>query len=170
MLAKPRVNSRSIAATSSISWVARSSSDNPRAASLLAVTAGVARGTALVEQPYGRQLGVPLLNQRLVAIEPDLSLTTLSRVLVVTVLLDGLVDKDYRGVGLRCNVACGLRPPNQAWPSARVARRAGPRGDRRFLRRYHPGRAHLGRRLEYVCRARAKHRDGRTLRRNGLHL
>src|SRR5437764_839269 len=37
MLANPRVSSRSIAATSSISWVARSSSDNPRAASLARV-------------------------------------------------------------------------------------------------------------------------------------
>src|SRR6266516_2782170 len=136
MLAKPRVNSRSIAATSSISWVARSSSDSLRTASLARVATSSASARFF---PTG---GTSLLNQRLIAIEPDLSLTTLSRVLLVTVLLDGLVDKDYRGVGLRCNVACGLRPPNQAWPSARVARRAGPRGDRRFLRRYHPGRAH----------------------------
>src|SRR5438309_1565884 len=37
ILANPRVSSRSIAATSSISWVARSSSDSPRAASLARV-------------------------------------------------------------------------------------------------------------------------------------
>ena len=37
MLANPRVSSRSIAATSSSSWVARSSSDKPRAASFARV-------------------------------------------------------------------------------------------------------------------------------------